>query len=500
MILAILCVGTMTMPNSLYTGDTNAMQAEANSILHGKLSIEASFASNFGRAGKFFVKNVNNSRYYSKYGIMNSIFFLPPLMVMELFTDQVSLPMNTSEIKLIIFNCYYIFMSIVLAITLFYILSYYTTNNALKMVYALSCLYCTFLWNYTRAHTGEILQVLLFSCLFMSCLEIHRIFMREKKISRKYACISWLLILFLTLQRMSFGTLAPSFIVLMIIMLREFGGLVLKDAIRVTLSRSYLPLMGFFAVLAINNYFKFGGITNTGYFMWQPNYHQPLFGDLFNNLLDLISHPRWSIFLLFIPFLFSMFFIKRFAKDHLFDYLILIILVIPNVLLLLSSNNWQGEMCYGPRLFLFFMPVASIPVFYFLSLTYKTHSFKNVCVIILFAMGLSLGYKNQVTVNYFPFFYDYSFIRNSRIPAEVRAYWERRSFADSVSEMKKFVNKSNSSQVLLSFQLSYVNEEEINKERKALAWVMGNVSPNYYFLFAQKNLNPIYFADEEFQK
>src|SRR5262249_15915878 len=117
----------------------------------------------FGDPGQFFVVNTRNHRYYSKYGISNSLMFVAPMVAERLIEGK--LPPFDSPRRVFYLNLNHLALSLVLAFVLYRICGLYTSRRWLSVLYVLIIFYTTFLWNYLRAQNGEIAQVLCF-CIF----------------------------------------------------------------------------------------------------------------------------------------------------------------------------------------------------------------------------------------------------------------------------------------------------------------------------------------------
>src|ERR1700731_1588561 len=66
LLAAVVLIGLLTLPATLYGGDPVAWQAEARSILiRGELNVPSSLATNYGEPGQYFVLNHKNGKYYS---------------------------------------------------------------------------------------------------------------------------------------------------------------------------------------------------------------------------------------------------------------------------------------------------------------------------------------------------------------------------------------------------------------------------------------------------
>src|SRR3990167_7584824 len=91
LVFTVIAVNFATMPRFLYAGDPYAWREEARSlILDGRFEVAENLAKAFGESGQFFVKNKENKKWFSKYGIMNTLLAVPPLAAEYLWTGRLS--------------------------------------------------------------------------------------------------------------------------------------------------------------------------------------------------------------------------------------------------------------------------------------------------------------------------------------------------------------------------------------------------------------------------
>jgi len=125
-----------------------------------------------------------------------------------------------------------------------------------------------------------------------------------------------------------------------------------------------LPAALICAVIAINNWAKFGAPWLSGYHQW----HDPdPRVDFAAALYDLTLSPQWSLLLCFPPILLGIAGWKRFRREHkeegIFILAVFVVYLQANIL----RGNWRGEWCYGPRYFLFILPLLALPAVYALA-------------------------------------------------------------------------------------------------------------------------------------
>jgi len=180
------------MPCTFLTGDPYMWREEARSILRsGSLAVDTNFALQADEPGQYFVRNEKNGRWYSKYGVMNSIMALPPTAAEWVRFGRI--PRGGVDSSIVIFNMYNALLAAVTAIVLYQISRWYTDRLWLRSAYVLACLYGGFLWFYQRAQAGEIYQVLFFATGFWLLMSWVRRFLLDDNVDRRSAGVGLLL-------------------------------------------------------------------------------------------------------------------------------------------------------------------------------------------------------------------------------------------------------------------------------------------------------------------
>src|SRR5262245_37930599 len=202
LLLAVFSLGVLTFPAYPYPGDPFAYRLEARSLVLGKgLSVDTHVAEITGSYGQFFTQNVRTGAYYSKYGVLNTLVNVIPLFVERVITGD--LPPWDNPRRTFLLGWLFLGVTLAIAALLFAIAGYYTRTTWVKIVFVLSCLYATFLWNYARAHNSESTAVLFFLVFWAGLLEV--------RAQRRREWVVWLGILALALTKESFLLLVPIF-------------------------------------------------------------------------------------------------------------------------------------------------------------------------------------------------------------------------------------------------------------------------------------------------
>jgi hypothetical protein len=357
-------INVATMPGMHYGGDPDAMREEArNIVLHSSLAADPEMATHLGEPGQFFVVNPRDHRYYSKYGLMNSLMYVPPLLVERLLRGRV--PVDTDRFRLAILNYYNVALSVVIAALLFQITGSYAYDPWARATFVLASFYGTFLWNYLRAHSSEIFQVLHFLAFYFFFSRILRsLFPPEGKAPQPPrlldVMLSWLFIDLLTLTRVTYGLLlAAPWIGI------GYAVLVARRSSSATLCPRFLgsllvPSLCILGTIGGVNWLKFGSPFLTGYHQWGGSGHT-FSGDLHVAIYGFLFSVQKSIFIHFPILALALIGYYAFAKRYAADTILMLGIFLAFLIVIGKTPIWRGDWCYGPRYLLFVLPVLSLP-------------------------------------------------------------------------------------------------------------------------------------------
>ena len=156
LVALVLCVAALNfalMPAEFLSGDPQAWREETRSLLlRGELNVPGGYVQGFGEPGQYFVRNERTGLHYSKYGIGNVLFTLPPMWFQQAVGGDLGVVGRLPS--LFLFNLWYVLLTAVLAGLLYALSGAYSTNVASRLAYATGVLYCTSLWFYQRAQTS----------------------------------------------------------------------------------------------------------------------------------------------------------------------------------------------------------------------------------------------------------------------------------------------------------------------------------------------------------
>lgn len=406
LVVFVLIVGVLSMPEEEYIADPMAMRCETVSLINnGSLAIPAALAQSFGERGQFFVENVAKGEWYCKYGILNSLMYLPILSIQKWCEGILEYFSPTRVIYLNFFN---LLLTIASALYLFLITTRYTTRFGVALFFVITAFYTTYWWNYLRAHNSEIYQT-----LFMLGFYYHLVCSCDEQQCRSQELLAGLFFGVLTLTKVVYLILLPVVGIFLMVRHEMFSQKGVSFWQRI---RSLFPSICFFGlpvalalgfIFCVNNY-KFGSPFESGYGQWQER-GQPIFsGHLFSGLTHFFFDPQYSIFINFPLLTFALFgyplFFKKFRLEASFFLSIGLTLLLVNSKLL----TWCGGWGYGPRYLLVMLPLVSLP--FLAVLEWVIDQRKNSKAIIvggLIAFILLLSLKLQMNVNALPFFVNF---------------------------------------------------------------------------------------------
>jgi hypothetical protein len=347
---AVALVNFVSMPGQFLDGDPAAWREEARSILlRGELNVPEKFAASFYEPGQYFVRNELNGRYYSKYGVLNTLMSLPPLWAQKAAGGNIS--ETGTYPSLFAFNVWNVLLSAVLAALLYRIAGLYTQRGPVCFLFVIGTLYCSALWFYMRGQSSELYQAVFFAALYL-CLAR---FLRAG--GWRWLAGVWLFAIALFFTRVSFGLLFPIIAVLVFYATGERRLEKLVPAL-------VLPPLAAIAVFAGLSTVKFGAPWLTGYHAWQPEVHA-LTGSLADGLWGFLFSPRFSLFLHYPLVVLALFGAPAFWRRHRMEAVAILALFVPFLLLISWMPLWAGEWSYGPRYLLFIAPVVSLPAILF---------------------------------------------------------------------------------------------------------------------------------------
>jgi hypothetical protein len=406
-VLFVAFVNFLTMPAQEYYGDATSVRIAAVTLINtGKWAVPAH--STFGDRGQFFYQNASGN-WYSKYGILNTLLYVPILQLEKSVTGKLGDASNPRTLFLNLFN---LFLSSATACYLVWIVRRYTRSVATVWIFVLSAFYASFWWNYLRAQNFEI-----YVTLFMLGLYYHLVSgLDRERVAGDQAASSHLLA-----AGLFFGALCLSknvYVILLPVLAGLFAMVHFRKPAEADVRRRHrrlfcyilwfwLPVGLLLCLMLGSNAYRFGSPFNAGYTQWVCEKH--LFtANILPALRGFFFSKQRSIFLNFPLMIFALPGWPAFSKQHRFDAITALLFGV--VLLVINSafRNWQGASCYGPRYLLPIAPILSLPFIHVLGWLARLQD--KICKLTIravIAVALLYSFLLQVEVNTLPFFFWY---------------------------------------------------------------------------------------------
>jgi len=435
-------INVLSAPAEMYPGDPRAIRAEAVHLLTtGEWGVPASLAKRAGERGQYFFENVERGRWFPKYGILNTLLYVPVLAVERLATGR--LPYVESPLRVPLLNLFNILLAGALAFYLIRIGRLYAGHPVALCFFVMAVFYSTFLWNYLRAQSSEIYQVLLFAvCYYHLTRHLRAAAGASGRGSQRHLLGASLAIGALVLVKTAYGALLPI-----------VGGMACwaawrgEDAKATPLGWRWRPLFLYLAaplaltlvVLGAANELRFGSPFTSGYAQWARE-RDFLSGSLATAAWGYLVSPHGSVLTHFPPLLLALLGWPAFFRRHPREAWTLVLVTLAMFLVNGKFVNWRGENCYGPRYMLFVLPLLSLPLLLLLERVIEEWRAKRPHRRLAAALGgiaaaalLGLSAWAQVGVNSLPFLSFYQarvqFVAERPEP-QVAEYFARESFGN----------------------------------------------------------------------
>ncbi|MFN4244150.1 MAG: hypothetical protein ACK4PI_13045 [Tepidisphaerales bacterium] len=336
-----LVVSVVSWPLHYYGSDPVAVREEARALLlTGRLDVGVP-PSPWDRPGEYFVRNERTGAWVSKYGLMATLAAVPPLAAEYVMTGE--LPPLDSRDRLVLLNGWNTVLTVVAGLGLVRLAGLFTARTWLMVAFALVSLFGTYLWNYTRAQSVELVQVTAGVWL------VERLVRWMRGECGWWG--AWLLVGVLVLTRVYFVVLVPA----------VWGAMVLAERRRWWLWTGCALLVG--AVLAWVNYVKFGSPLLTGYHAFQASRHVP-FGegwDAGRAAWGFLVSAQKGVWWHFPPLMLAAVGAGAMWRRYRREAWLLAAWLLLGCGPLLTVPSWAGEWGYGPRYLAFALPVLAVP-------------------------------------------------------------------------------------------------------------------------------------------
>lgn len=335
----------LTASGRVETSDGHIMLAATKSIVENR-----TFAIPKDTPG---VQGIDG-KYYSKYGIGQSIVAIPWYIGGKFLASKV-LPAKyagyATMFAVSLFNAAVTALTCLLIFLFGQKLGYSTKVSIfLSLIYGLG----TMAWPYAKEFFSEPLAGLfiLFAVFSAYCHKIER--------SNTWLFLSGLAIGMAMATRLTAVILVP--ILGLYILLN-----ILKEGEKQRLigaALSFLfPIAIFFLFIGWYNLVRFGSFLESGYGIEGEGFTNPLFKGIYGLLLS----PGKSLFL-YNPILFLSFFgIASFFRNQKSEAILFLSIIVSNILLYSKWVQWYGGWCWGPRFLLPIIPFIIFPIGFFIS-------------------------------------------------------------------------------------------------------------------------------------
>lgn len=395
-------INFFVIPNSEFPGDATAVRFESDNLAKtGHFGVPKEIATVFGDRGQYFFHNKTTGAFYPKYGIFNSIAYLPVSIVHHwLGPDE---PKEAIARRLLLLNIWQSILSSIVVALIFLLCREFFKDPWICSAFTLAAIFCTFLWHYLRAHSFEVIQLFLFLSALLSAFRYRRgNSSTEPPLLNKELLLCGIALSCLILSKSVFVLLLPVFF----FYLADFStSSPWKSRSNASVFASFVSICTIgFAILLLGNFLKFGHPLNTGYTQWERE--ADLFsGSLFDGIFGFLFDSQFGVLATFPLLFIALFFWKDFWRDHKRESLLLfsalIVVIVPHA----HFVNWRGEWGYGPRYLLLLLPALSLPAAGFFGiLRNRKWMARNPLPILAGIIILSASAHLQFVVSRFPFF------------------------------------------------------------------------------------------------
>jgi hypothetical protein len=365
MLLIVESVGLATMPAGYIALDQVAWHEEARSIiLGGNLWVDDSVVDS---AKWSYVKNDRDGHYYSKYGLFNGLLHVPPLALELAVTGALPHESPTdgrgsaNPTRVLILNLFFVLLSVVIALLLWLASGFYIGSQLNRALFVLMTIYCTTLWHYLRFPFSESTQVALFLLFWLFVLRFSRC-EQPLAVRRRDAYWAWFALFLLCETRVADLFILPLFGSYLTWLAWE-SDLPWPRKAAFLLKTAVVPAALIIAAQGFVHFVKFGSPFLSGYHQYWEN---PRPHTLWQVIVEFTIHPQWSLFLTFPVLILALPGWWRYLRQHTAEAVFMLAASYGMFAIVEPLPFWRGELAYGPRYFLYLLPVLSLPALYVL--------------------------------------------------------------------------------------------------------------------------------------
>lgn len=494
--LAVAVINFVSMPAEFYPGDAYAVELEAVNLVRGgefgfSRSDTEMIKSFLAVRDQYYIFNRDTGRYHNRWGAFNlALFAVPELanIARPRAFDGSNLDADTATIFAHnVFNCV---LSVILAVLLYRLASLFTPYNSLRVFLVFSILYASFAWNYMRAQSYEIIHLTLFTGFFY----YYALFLRGCHAARRVTgCRSFYLYnLFLAglcLSKTFYFFLYPVLFFPFCAKLAASGETGGRDSLwrqRANLLRVIVPgVLTLAACLLLSRWFYgrffLGYLQNhphSGAAAFSPQFIPARLYDYFvSNNRSLFVHMPWLA-----PGLVGFYwYVRRHRYEAAFlagAFLFCIVFF--------SFCYTVGEWCYGPRFFLFLLPVLCLPAAYVVEALIRSARYLALSVLAAAVLLVSaVAVHAQLEVNSRAFHLRYELEGELRRvidePPEFIAYFNHANFAVIARDLNTLLAGGHTgflAEAIAAYIPEGRKEEALQIMRK---YLRPKFPPNYFF-------------------
>ena len=391
-------------------------------ILHGTPAIEESVVFDFGVIpGRCILLNVRNGKWYSRHGSLSGLINVIPLAVEKLATG--SLPPFTSPSRPLILGLFSLLLSVAVAALLFSVTGFYVESLPVRAAFVLLSIYTTYLWNYLRGCGSETYQLLAYLFFYISFLRFKR--RPEPFAERPRADLYWAWLALAALCQIRFTYLALGPLLAAAIAYDAWRAGVAREH-RDDLLARLIVVPGVLVLLAQGavHFWKFGSPFLSGYHQW---WEPPVPHTVWTVLYDFLVSAQYGFFICFPLLVLALFGWRRFFSNHRDEAALLLASALAILCILAPLPFWRGGWAYGPRYFVFILPLLALPALYPLEWAFvklrEPRRAAALFTVVVFGLFSAFAQLQIHRLPYFTKYVIYESLGTVRSPA-VSAYFE----------------------------------------------------------------------------
>lgn len=493
----VLAVNFITMPADFYAGDSYAIKAEAIHLVRtGEFGFKKAEARDLGVlldvTDQYFKLNTATGRYHNRWGLFNLLISSIPELV-NMTRNEHFLRNGTLDIdepSLFAHNIFNCLLSALLAVFLYRTAALFSRFNVLRLTLVVSTLYASFAWNYMRAQSYEILHLLLFTAFFYYYVVFLRCFDSRRRFTSYPSFILYNLCLAaLCLSKSFYFIIYPLLFFPICARLTSInGGGLYRTVVRHGNNLLLVITAGVLTMLTylIFSYFFYGQVF-FGYLSAHPDSSRLAFSYRFipARLHDYFVSENRSLFVHMPLLILGLAGFPWYLKRHRYEAWFLLVLFLFAVGFF-SCCYTVGESCYGPRFFLFLLPVLCLPAVYPFELFIRQRRFAIVAALgtaVLVISAVSL--RAQLEVNTWDFHLRYELQdqlqKGIGVPPAVADYFAHANFAVIARDTSRLIAGDPDNFLDQAYAQYYPGNNKGALYRKLSKYVSARFRRNYYF-------------------